>query len=68
MQILMADLFSMNKLNYYCKHPCTLKCRKNDVLGELAFDNKRTEKFLEFCCTHELKNIPLALIMLMAHE
>ena len=49
----MADLFGMNKLSCYCKHPCTLKYRKNDVLREMAVDNKRAEKFLEFCCTDE---------------
>ena len=49
----MADLFSLNKLSCYYKHPCTLQCRKNDVLRELAVDNKRTEKFLEFCCIDE---------------
>jgi len=27
--------------------------QKNDVLRELAVDNKRTEEFLEFCCTDE---------------
>jgi hypothetical protein len=43
----MADLFSMNKLSCYCKHPCTFKCGKNGKLSLLAIDNKRTDKFLE---------------------